>query len=379
MFILDTLYGDYEVSYQSNINEYIVPILVAVAILLALVVLNVIALVRIYRKANRSWFSALIPIYSQMILLEIINKPKWKIIYFLIPGVNIIYTAIAYYRLARYFRRTKRFSLMMAIFPLLFLPVLGFGSSEYIGINEEAMSGVSKAKDLPVVEEKKDRNQPDQPMKERTKVNMSIGGGVYQKEYQDSLLQAKNIKETKKPEVADFRIDPTDYQQQPKQEPVDLYQGVGFIETAQPSPAEENTSASMNTPVVNLLANSNNSNLSVIPNTEKTATTNFIDNNPTIEEKPLNNNIDSNELSFVAPITENEAQVSSLPNIFAPLQEEQKAPDTSSDSLSFQIDPTIQGLDDNKLKEQAEFIACPHCGAKVKNGATKCFMCGKPL
>lgn len=237
-------------------------------------------------------------------------------------------------------------------------------------------------------------------MKERTKVSMSIGGGVYQKEYRDSLLDAKNIKETKKLDVADFRVDPSEFVEPSQNNELDssLLQNVNFIETPNTEvesisnvdnnvnvsiptiPVVDNSMANINTnQPFNLLANSSNENLSIIPSVEKKETNDFIDNSSPIVAKPLNDNVNSNTLSFVATPTNN---VSETPientSIFAPLPEEQQAPAQNS-NVSFQIDPTIQGLNDQSLKEQAEFIACPHCGAKVKNGAPRCFMCGKEL
>ncbi len=401
MFILDTIYDDYEIAYKTNINENLIPMLILLGIFCVLVVVYFISMMRIYRKANRSGISAIIPIYNLIVLLEIINESRWKIILFFIPILNIFYFFITMYKLARYFRKSKIYSLMCSIFSLIMIPVLSFSDSEYIGINEEAMSGVSIAKDLPVETEKKPTlSNPDQPMKERTKVSMSIGGGVYQKEYRDSLLDAKNIKETKKLDVADFRVDPSEFVEPSSNGELDssLLQNINFIET---SSSEMNSSVSnidsgnlsvgspvipvVNSPVenmsrpFNLLANSSNENLSVIPSIEKKETSEFINNSSPIVEKPLNDNANSNTLSFVAtPMTDVSTNVSESTSIFAPLPEEQQKPMQNS-NVSFQIDPTIQGLNDQTLKEQAEFIACPHCGAKVKNGSPKCFMCGKEL
>lgn len=409
MFILDTIYDDYEIAYRSNINENLIPMLILLGILGILVVIYFISMMKIYRKANRSGISAIIPFYNIIVLLEIINESRWKFILFLIPIFNIFYFFITMYKLARYFRKSKTYSLLCSIFSLIMIPILSFSDSEYIGINEEAMSGVSVAKDLPVETEKKPTlSNPDQPMKERTKVSMSIGGGVYQKEYRDSLLEAKNVKETKKLDVADFRVDTSEFMTQPEGSVLDssLLQNVDFIETpnqeaTQVPNSNENILAADATvipsidnaiiPTVdtsikikpnqpfNLLANSSNENLSVIPSIDKKESSEFIDNSSPIVNKPLNDNINSNALSFVAtPVDAISTNVTENTSIFAPLPEEQQVT-TPNSNISFQIDPAIQGLNDQSLREQAEFIACPHCGAKVKNGAPKCFMCGKEL
>lgn len=400
MYILDTIYDDYEITYQTNINEHLVLILILLGIVAAFIIVYFVAMMRINKKANRSGISALVPFYNIVVLLNIVNEPTWKFILALIPGINIIYFWKLMYQLARYFRKDKTFRILTAIFPFIMLPIIAFSDSEYIGINEEAMKGTSVAKELPIETKKQPTlTRPDQPMKERMKVSMSIGGGVYQKEYRDSLLETKNAKEVKKPEVADFRVDTSkivNEQQVPNAETI--FQNVNFIEentnkVEQPQvqsqqvqkPVIETVQSSNTVPSkpVNLLANSSNLDLSVIPTNEKIAGGNFIDSSSSIIEKPLNDNVDSSKLSFVAPIIEEVkvqeevSQNNPIPNQTNSLESKQQ--NESAVSLSFQINPQVQGLNDQELKQQAEFIACKHCGAMVKNGSKRCFMCGKEL
>ena len=54
-------------------------------------VIMVIAHWKIYEKAGKPGWAAIIPIYNVIVLLEIVGKPVWWIILFLIPCVNIIF------------------------------------------------------------------------------------------------------------------------------------------------------------------------------------------------------------------------------------------------------------------------------------------------
>lgn len=430
MYILETIYDDYDITYQTSINENIIPILILLGILCALIIIYFISMMRVFKKANRSGISAIIPIYNCAVLMEIINESKWKVLLLIIPGINIVYFCIFMYRLAKYFRKSKTFCILSAIFPLIMIPILAFSNSEYIGINEEAMRGVSVAKDIPVETNKKPTlSNPDQPLKERTKVNMSIGGGVYQKEYRDSLLEAKNIKETKKPDVAGFRVDPTEFTestqlQQPTQPQsgTDLFQNVTFVET---NNEDEQQTARSQIESVNLQI----SPLAPASETIQTESNNLLSVPLIPTLNPLQSSLESNtgsvdalgpipEVSLLTPTgdgnnqsidvnsNQNQRTISPMDNV--PLisnTQEKETPssnvdllganntsaispvtiesnsDTSSGapSLLGQNTLTQQEIPTNSSESNEEFVNCPHCGAKVRNGSTKCFMCGKEL
>jgi hypothetical protein len=61
------------------------------AIVGVLVALLVIAgLWRVFTKAGKPGWAALVPIYNLIVLLQIAGKPAWWLLLFLIPGVNLI-------------------------------------------------------------------------------------------------------------------------------------------------------------------------------------------------------------------------------------------------------------------------------------------------
>jgi hypothetical protein len=61
------------------------------AIVGVLVALLVIAgLWRVFTKAGKPGWAALVPIYNLIVLLQIAGKPAWWFLLFLIPGVNVI-------------------------------------------------------------------------------------------------------------------------------------------------------------------------------------------------------------------------------------------------------------------------------------------------
>lgn len=395
MYILETIYDDYDITYQTDINENIIPILILLGILGVLIIIFFISMMRIHKKANRSGISAIIPFYNCTVLMEIINESKWKFILLIIPGVNIIYFCMSMYRLAKYFRKGEGFCVLTAILPLFFIPIIAFSNSEYIGINEEAMRGVSVAKDIPIEENKKpDISKPDQPLKERTKVKMSIGGGAYQKEYRDSLLEAKNIKETAKPEVADFRVEQemdTNTTQNTNPNEMNLIQNVAFVETNninnEPNvQAEESSAPSALTielpqievpQVQNEVISITSPAVVSSPIKNTAASLNGVVNNPTtplVSGMELSSNVPSNISSIEIGESPVEIQKNNLI-----LESTVESPITQKSKPDLLGNTSTQSTQDVATAPIEEFINCPHCGAKIRNGSTKCFMCGNEL
>jgi uncharacterized protein DUF5684 len=57
---------------------------------LVVAILVIAGLWRVFTKAGKPGWAALIPIYNLIVLLQIAGKPAWWLLLFLIPGVNVI-------------------------------------------------------------------------------------------------------------------------------------------------------------------------------------------------------------------------------------------------------------------------------------------------
>ena len=57
---------------------------------LLVAILVIAGLWRVFTKAGKPGWAALIPIYNLIVLLQIAGKPAWWLLLFLIPGVNVI-------------------------------------------------------------------------------------------------------------------------------------------------------------------------------------------------------------------------------------------------------------------------------------------------
>ena len=86
----------------------------------------------IFIKCNKRWWSSLIPFYNLLILGEIVFKNKWLGFAFFIPIIGQILFLVALYELAEKFKYN---GVLAAIFPILYIPLMGFGNRLYDDIN----------------------------------------------------------------------------------------------------------------------------------------------------------------------------------------------------------------------------------------------------
>ena len=124
----------YEGSYSYTLDEFNMEALMLILVVtLALMVLYIIGLWKIYKKAGEPGWGAIIPFYNQYILAKITLGNGWLFLLLFIPIVNIIMLLVMMYRLATVFGRSGLFGVGLIFLPFIFTLVLGFGKSEYIG------------------------------------------------------------------------------------------------------------------------------------------------------------------------------------------------------------------------------------------------------
>ena len=104
-----------------------------VVIYLAVAVVIIASYWKIFVKAGKPGWAGIIPIYNIIVLLEIIGRPLWWIILFLIPCVNIVMLFIVAIDLAKSFGKDTGYGIGIAILSIIFLPMLAFGDSKYVG------------------------------------------------------------------------------------------------------------------------------------------------------------------------------------------------------------------------------------------------------
>ena len=105
-----------------------VPLLVYIVIV---VVLFIWPLWRIFEKAGRPGWAAIVPIYGQYILLKVAGKSGWWVILWFIPYISIIPAVIVANGIAKKFGKSDWFAIGIFFLPFIFYPILGFGVAQY--------------------------------------------------------------------------------------------------------------------------------------------------------------------------------------------------------------------------------------------------------
>jgi uncharacterized protein DUF5684 len=102
-----------------------------VAVWLVVVVIVIAAMWKVFIKAGRPGWAAIVPIYNLIVLLQVAGKPGWWILLLLIPLVNIIVFILMYAGVARNFGKGVGFTLGLIFLGFIFFPILAWGSAEY--------------------------------------------------------------------------------------------------------------------------------------------------------------------------------------------------------------------------------------------------------
>ena len=100
---------------------------------LFLVVLMIASMWKIFSKAGQPGWAAIVPIYNIVVILEIVRKPIWWILFLIIPFVNMVVALVLIYQLAKVFGKGIGFTLGLIFLQIIFYPILAFGNSTYLG------------------------------------------------------------------------------------------------------------------------------------------------------------------------------------------------------------------------------------------------------
>ena len=109
-------------------------------VVLAIVVLQIIGMWKIFSKAGEKGWKSIIPIYNVITLLKICGISPWFIFIYLasiIPFIGwiavLLFTIYQNYCLSKSFGKEAGFTVGLLFLQPIFLMILGFGSANYVG------------------------------------------------------------------------------------------------------------------------------------------------------------------------------------------------------------------------------------------------------
>jgi hypothetical protein len=107
------------------------PVVMIISLLIGLML--IVAMWKIFTKAGQPGWASLIPIFNIYVWCKIVGRPGWWVILMLIPFVNFIIAIILCIDLAKSFGKGVGFGIGIILLGIVFLPILGFGSAQYLG------------------------------------------------------------------------------------------------------------------------------------------------------------------------------------------------------------------------------------------------------
>jgi Family of unknown function (DUF5684) len=118
---------DYEQSFAFFYNPGFIIFCIALSVLM------IAAMWKVFTKAGQPGWAAIIPIYNIYIMTKIAGKPGWWVLLCFIPIVNIIIIIWLYNMISKSFGHDEGFTAGLIFLSFIFWPILGFGSSKYLG------------------------------------------------------------------------------------------------------------------------------------------------------------------------------------------------------------------------------------------------------
>jgi hypothetical protein len=92
----------------------------------------IICMWKIFVKAGRPGWAALIPFYNIFIEIEIAGLPWWVFLLVFIPGANAVALILISINLANVFSKSTGFAVGLIFLGFVFIPILAFDDSKYI-------------------------------------------------------------------------------------------------------------------------------------------------------------------------------------------------------------------------------------------------------
>ena len=100
---------------------------------IAIMIFMIVVQWKVFEKAGKPGWGCIIPIYNIILMMEIAGRPGWWFLLMLIPGVNIVVDIIVIFDISKAFGKGTGFGFGLLFLPIIFFPILAFGSAEYEG------------------------------------------------------------------------------------------------------------------------------------------------------------------------------------------------------------------------------------------------------
>ena len=102
-------------------------------ILMLPMLVMIIAMWKVFTKAGKPGWAVIIPIYANIVMLEIIGQPWTRLLWYFIPIYGLYLAIVDLNALSKSFGKEAGFTVGLILLPPIFWCILGFGSAQYLG------------------------------------------------------------------------------------------------------------------------------------------------------------------------------------------------------------------------------------------------------
>lgn len=100
---------------------------------IGVIVLMIVSMWKVFKKANQPGWASIVPYYNYYIMVKIAKKPDWWLLMIiLVPIANIVFLIMTTNAISKNFGKDSGFTVGLVLLPMVFWPILGFGSATYI-------------------------------------------------------------------------------------------------------------------------------------------------------------------------------------------------------------------------------------------------------
>lgn len=124
-----------------NLSEWLIFILI-------MLIIHGLSTWKLYLKAGRKPVESFIPIYNLLILMKIINRPRWWVILLFIPIINLIMIPVIWVETIRSFGKNSRFDTILVLLTLgFYITYLNYSNEKLVYIESRDLNSPTKASD----------------------------------------------------------------------------------------------------------------------------------------------------------------------------------------------------------------------------------------
>lgn len=88
---------------------------------------------KVFVKAGQPGWAAIVPIYNNYIMQEMVGREVWWLVFLFIPGLQFVWTIVIGLDMAKSFGKETLWGVGLILLPFIFYPLLGFGDAQYQG------------------------------------------------------------------------------------------------------------------------------------------------------------------------------------------------------------------------------------------------------